>query len=104
MNFRKYILTEYTPEELREIARCGCEMGVRDLIYYTDTTKLYGEYCGDIHAIIGEYMDETGEWPLHVCDKLGDFTQFANYAVWFAVEYVAHEYCNHHDENGERIK
>ncbi len=101
MSFRKYILTEYEPEELLDIARHGCEGGARGLIYYSETTKLYGEYCGDIHAIMGEYMDSIGEWPVSVCDNLGDFTQFANYAVWFAVEFIAHEFAETYWMNKE---
>jgi hypothetical protein len=91
-DFRKYIAGEYSHNELADIANHGCQGGVRGLIYYNETKALYGEFAGDIHSIMGEYCDETGEqWPEYIAKNLFDFQQFTNAAVWFAVEWIAHE-------------
>lgn len=92
MDFRKYITSNYDHNTLADIANHGCSGGIGGLIYYTELSKLYGEYCGDIHAIIGEYCDQAGEeFPAYVAKELGDFNSFVSAAVWFAVEWIAHE-------------
>ena len=92
MDFRKYITTEYDHNTLADIANHGCSGGVSGLIYNVDLQRLYGEYAGDIHAIIGEYCDATGEkFPEYIAKELGNFTNFANACVWFAVEWIAYE-------------
>jgi hypothetical protein len=92
MDFRKYITTQYDHNTLADIANHGCSGGIGGLIYYTELKDLYGEYAGDIHAIFDEYCDQTGEeFPSYVAKELGCFNSFVSAAVWFAVEWIAHE-------------
>ena len=62
------------------------------MIYYDECKRLYSEYCGDIHEIMGEYCDATGEdFPPYVAKELQTFDGFACASLWFAAEWVAHE-------------
>lgn len=92
MNFRKYITSEYDHNTLADIANHGCSGGIGGLIYHDELKRLYGEYAGDIHEIIGEYCDQTGEkFPEYVAKELDNFNSFTCAAVWFAVEWIAYE-------------
>ena len=92
VNFQKWLTTNYSHNELADIANHGCQGGVSGMIYYTECKKLYGEFCGDIHSIMGEYCDATGEaFPQYVAKELNDFNGFACSALWFAAEWVAQE-------------
>ena len=92
MNFKKWLTTEYSHNELADIANHGCSGGVSGMIYYTDCTKLYLEYCGDIHEIIAKSCDATGEeFPQYVAKELNNFDGFACASLWFAAEWIAHE-------------
>ena len=92
MSFRKWLTTEYSHNQLADIANHGCQGGVSGMIYYTECKRLYGEYCGDIHEIMGEYCDATGEeFPQYVAKELNNFDGFACAALWFAAEWVAQE-------------
>ena len=92
VNFQKWLTTNYSHNELADIANHGCQGGVSGMIYYTECKKLYGEFCGDIHSIMGEYCDATGEeFPHYVAKELHNFDGFACAALWFAAEWIAHE-------------
>lgn len=92
VNFQKWLTTNYSHNELADIANHGCQGGVSGMIYHTECNKLYGEFCGDIHSIMGEYCDATGEaFPQYVAKELNDFNGFACSALWFAAEWVAQE-------------
>ena len=92
MNFQKYITSQYSHNELADIANHGCSGGVSGLIYYTELKQLYREYAGDIHEIIGQWCDETGEkYPECVAKELGCFDMFVSAVVWFAVEWIAYQ-------------
>ena len=92
MNFKKWLTTEYSHNQLADIANHGCSGGVSGMIYYDECKRLYSEYCGDIHEIMDEYCDATGEeFPQYVAKELNSFGTFACAALWFATEWVAHE-------------
>ena len=92
MNFHKFMTENYSHNELADIANHGCSGGVSGMIYYSDCIKLYGEYAGDIHEIIGQYCDATGEkYPEYIAKELQHFGGFATAALWFAAEWVAQE-------------
>ena len=92
MNFTKWMTTHYDHNQLADIANHGCSGGVSGMIYYSECNKLYSEFCGDIHEIIGQYCDETGEdYPAYVAKELGNFNGFACAALWFAAEWVAYQ-------------
>jgi hypothetical protein len=91
-NFKKYILGQYDHNTLADIANHGCSGGIGGLIYYSELTDLYTEHMADIHEIVGEYLDATGErFPEYIAKELGHAGGFASAIVWFAVEWIAHE-------------
>ena len=90
--FKQYLLDNYDHNTLADIANHGCAGGVSGMIYYTETESLYSKFAHAIHEAINEYMDATGEQPLHVVtDDLNDYHSFANSMVWFATEWFAHQ-------------
>jgi len=88
-NFRQWMQSNYTHNELADIANHGCSGGVGGMIYYTETEALYKRFAEDLHSIIAEYQDDTGETPKYIANELGDYAQFCNAVVWFCAEYVA---------------
>ena len=85
----------YSVEELANIAVHGCEGGVSGMIYYNETTDLYNEYSDDLHAIIGEWKDETGMMPISITENLDNAKMFRNAMVWVAAQLVAGEAISH---------
>jgi len=91
-NFREYLKENYGHNELADIANHGCSGGISGMIYYSDCIRLYTKFADDIHEIMGQYCDETGEkYPEYVAKELQHFGGFACAALWFAAEWVAHE-------------
>lgn len=89
--FKQWMIDNYEHNQLADIANHGCCGGVNGMIYYTETAALYKRFSDELHSIIEEYRDATGENPRYVTDELGDFVRFANAVVWFAAEWIAHE-------------
>jgi hypothetical protein len=89
--FKQWMIDNFEHNELADIANHGCSGGVSGMIYYTETAALYKRFSDDLHQIVEEYRDATGENPRYVSDELGDFVRFANAMVWFAAEWIAHE-------------
>jgi hypothetical protein len=89
-DFKQWMIDNYSHNELADIANYGCSGGVSGMIYYVETEALYKRFAEDLHAILAEYRDETGESPRYVTDELGDHLRFFGAVVWFAAEWVAH--------------
>lgn len=90
--FQQWMQDNYSHNELADIANHGCQGGVSGMIYYRETEKIYTEFSDDLHALLAEYKDETGELPAKVLEALTEsVTSFQNIMVWFAAEWVAHE-------------
>jgi len=94
--FRQYMLDTYEQQELKEISEHGCVSGCAGtLIYYADTSRIYNEYADDIHAIIGDYMESTGQDTLpQITANIGDGVSFRNDMVWLAAELIAWDATN----------
>lgn len=91
-DFKQYMQNQYEQEELKEIAEHGCaSCAPSGMIYYSETEALYHQYAEDLHDILNEHIENTGDYPKCIQDSLGDFTQFANVMVWFCAELVAYE-------------
>ena len=90
-DFKQWMLDNYSHNELADMANHGCSGGVGGMTYYTETEALYKRFADDLHLILAEYHDATGENPRYVTEELGDYTRFANAVVWFAAEWIAHE-------------
>lgn len=94
-SFTQYMADTYSVEELADIAAHGCEGGVSGMIYYNETTDLYNEYSDDLHAIVGEWKEETGMLPMSITDNLDNGKMFRNAMVWVAAQLVAGEAISH---------
>ena len=81
----------YSVEELADIAAHGCEGGVNGMIYYNETTDLYNEYADDLHAIVGEWQEQTGMMPISITENLDNGKMFRNAIVWVSAQLVAGE-------------
>lgn len=88
-DFKQWMIDNYSHNELADIANHGCSGGVGGMIYYTETEALYKRFAEDLHSILAEYHDATGENPRYVMDELCDYVRFFNAVVWFAAEWVA---------------
>ena len=85
-------MKSYEIEELKEITQHGCVSGCAGgLIYYSDTCAFYDQFADELHTKLGEWIDEIGETPEFITNKLGDATGFQNALVWFVAEQYANE-------------
>jgi hypothetical protein len=88
-SFTQYMADNYSVEELADIAVHGCEGGVSGMIYYNETTDLYNEYADDLHAIVGEWQEQTGMMPISITENLDNGRMFRNAMVWVSAQLVA---------------
>lgn len=89
--FKQYMLDNYSHNELADIANHGCTNGVGGMIYYKETEAIYRKYAYELHEILAEYKDNTGEFPSYVITDLDNFPSFVNSLVWLGAEWAAHE-------------
>ena len=88
--FKYFMINQYGADELKDIAQYGCaNVAPGGMIYYSETTDIYNQYADDLHMIVAEYKDMTGEMPQCLIDNLDNGVQFRNAMVWFCAEYVA---------------
>jgi hypothetical protein len=91
-SFKEFMESTYDQEDLKGIATHGCaNYAPHNMIYYTETTKLYHDFSGDLHMLLDEYKENFGEFPQYVIDNLGDDVQYFNSVVWFCAEYLAQQ-------------
>ena len=90
--FKQWLVDNYSHNELADIANHGCTGGVSGMIYYRETLALYKEFAYELHELLAEYKDQTGELPPKVLEALSESaTSFQNLMVWFGAEWVAQE-------------
>lgn len=90
--FKQWLLDNYEHNELADMANHGCSGGVGGMIYYRETLALYARFADDLHELLAEYKDATGELPPKVVGALAESaTSFQNIMVWFGAECVANE-------------
>jgi len=106
---KKYMLDNYTNDELKDIVAHGCISGCAGtLIYYKDTVSFYENYENEIWGMLNNDMEEQGynsvfellvnfnhTWQV----KCGD--TFKNFLAWYAAEKVAKEIIDNQDEECE---
>jgi hypothetical protein len=91
-SFKQWMIDNYTPEELQDIARQGCISGAASgLIYYRETVAAYDKYGEELHDVISDYRENYGEYPPYVVDALSSIDGFKNAVVWFVAEVYAQE-------------
>ena len=98
MNATEKIKSDYTLEELKEIANHGCESGVcTKHIYYGDTIQFYETFETDI---IDELVLNYGYDFLNDLFKNADadLSIYKNSVVWAFIEMVAFEEVDHYYE------
>lgn len=89
--FKQWMIDNYSHNELADIANHGCTGGVSGMIYYTETEKIYKQFAHELHEIIAEYKDQTGEFPSYIVNDLDNYPSFMNSMVWFGAEWAAHD-------------
>jgi len=92
-DFKQYMIETYSHNELADMANHGANTGHHGLIWTPDMVKLYERFKDDLHAIIAEYNDMTGEsgFPAFVSQSSDDADQFASAMVYFGAEWIANE-------------
>ena len=91
--FKQWMLDRYEDEDFISIAEHGCVSGCASgMIYYSETTDLYDKYRHELHSILGEWIDMTGEAPEFVTKHLDSASSFKNAMVWFVAEFYADDY------------
>lgn len=93
LTFKEWLLSHYDNDELKNIAENGCaNVAPHGMVYYSETTDLYNQFCDDLHEIVGEYMESTGMDDIkYLSDNLGSAPMFKNAMVWLCAEIVAYD-------------
>ena len=92
--FEKYVLDNHK-DDLHEIAEHGCSAGFSGLISYYETFKLYSQFADDLHEMLAEYLEDSGDnMPKSLIESPKDASIFQNWIVWFGVEEIAHRFVN----------
>ena len=97
MNATEKIKSDYTLEELKEIADHGCESGVcTKHIYYGDTVQFYETFETDI---LDELVLNYGyDFLVDLFKEAGaDLTIYKNHVTWAFIEMTAMEAVNDHE-------
>lgn len=89
--FKQWMIDNYSHNEMADMANHGCSGGFGGMIYYKETEAIYKQFGDELHEIVGEYKDATGEMPPYIVKDLENYPSFMNSVVWFAAEWIAHE-------------
>ena len=92
--FKQWMLDNYEHPDWENINHSGCENGVSGLIYYSETNDIYDAFADELHDILSEYKDMTGEMPDYIVKNLDK-----NAVVWFVAEWYADEYMTNWETN-----
>ena len=97
MNATEKIKSDYTLEQLKEIADHGCESGVcRQHIYYGDTIQFYETFETDILAEL--VLNYGYDFLVDLFKQAdADLTIYKNHVTWAFVEMTAMEAVNDHE-------
>jgi hypothetical protein len=60
-------------------------------------------FADELHDIISEYKEMTGEMPDYIVKNLYSGTQFKNAVVWFVAEWYADEYMTNWETNHDEV-
>jgi len=101
--FKQWLSDTYTDDDLYNIYHSGCVSGVSGMIYYNETIELYDAFADDMHDILSEYKDMTGEMPEYVVKHLDHATGFKNAVVWFCAEWLADEFVTRKQTEEEEV-
>ena len=96
--FKGWMLEQFEPCDLLDIAQHGADAGWNGLTYYSDTVKLYEQFSDDLWRMLEEDAEAQGHKnPFELIATFGgaanvsnDIT-FKNLIVWYAAERVAFE-------------
>ena len=97
-SFKGWMLEQFEPCELRDIAQHGADAGWSGLTYYSDTIELYERFEEDLWGMLIEDADAHGlKHPLALVASFAGAAgvesdmAFRNLIVWYAAERVALE-------------
>ena len=104
--FKQWMLNQFTPEELQDIATHGVQGGFSGLIYYHETVPLYEKHKKEIWEMLMEDAEAIGhDNPYQLiatfggAKNVGDYDQHANLLAWYAAERIAQEEANRGGED-----
>jgi len=96
---RTWLRNRMSNEELQDLVQHGAASGgVPGLTYYSETTKFYNRYEGEIWDELYSQTENYGESNIMAfmanwttADQITDDATFKNYVAWWMVETVAME-------------
>jgi hypothetical protein len=96
-SFKAWMLANFEPDQLSDIASHGADAGWHGLIYYTDTCKLYQRFKSEIWEMLLEDAESLGQNVFEMianfgrAKDVGSADQFENLMTWYAAERIARE-------------
>lgn len=99
-SFESWMKSNFSAEELSDIANHGADGGWHGLTYYGDTCKLYSRFKDEIWEMLSADADDMGMNILEMIANFGgaksvqNCQHFENLMVWYAAERIANEVAN----------
>lgn len=97
-SFKKWMQSNFTKGELRDLARYGANTGWQGLTYYTETAALYDKFHDEIWDALYEDAQSFGSKNVIAliadfggADNANDDDTFKNLLVWYMAERTARE-------------
>ena len=77
-------------EEIKDVADHGCDGGVSDFIYYSETCAFFDEYELEIEQNLDEYYGDCKQFYMDIFNNqtqcISSIRHLKNEAVWFVVQ------------------
>jgi hypothetical protein len=95
---KEYLLENYEPEEINDMAKYGCSGGVGGFIYYSETCAFHDEHENEIWDLLESMREDSGHKTIleliatfNGSKDVGSMDQFKNMLCWVVVEHFAQE-------------
>jgi len=107
---KEYLLENYEPEEIKDIAEHGCSGGVGGLTYYLETCAFHDQYENEIWDLLDIMRQDFGYKTVldliasfNGAKEVGSIEQFKNLLCWVAVEETARDIIEEIEATNEKI-
>ena len=90
-------------DEIKDVAKYGCEGGVSGFIYYYETRVFFNDYEEEIEQELYDIYGDDWFREIACLPSITDTIQFKNHCVWVIVELYCQDRRDAHEEAQELV-